>query len=82
MLCYDVYCVYIPFVLLIWTVCLRDEAEERDMERWVQGLKIIIQISENESVPNPLFPICVPPQHHHSLAFLFLRLFLIPPLGD
>lgn len=71
------YCVDITFVL-VCTVRPREEAEGRGAERRVQGLKTVIQIGENESVPNPLLPHLCSPQRHHSRAFLFFVSFSFP----
>lgn len=84
------HCVSIIFILLIWTLCLKEKAMEREIEHacrgWGGGCKVQRKSFKwmQVEVSQTHFPLSyVLLQHYSFLAFLFSGFFLISPLlGD
>lgn len=80
------HCVSIRFVLLIWTLCLKEKAVEREIEHACRGWEVQrkpfkwMQVEVSETY-FPLSYLLL--QYYSFLAFLFSVLFLISSLlGD
>lgn len=80
------HCVFIIFVLLIWTLRLKEKAVERETEHACRGWEVQRKPFKwmQVEVSQTYFPLSyVLLQHYSFLAFLFSGLFLISPLlGD